>query len=74
MNMRRVVGFAKKAALSFEGFNDLTIKVLTEETQEFHLICYSQRVPSPPALGRAAKRSGRQRISGRLGLAASDYG
>jgi hypothetical protein len=33
--MRVVVGFANKHSPFFEGFNELTIKVLTEETQEF---------------------------------------
>jgi hypothetical protein len=35
MKMRRVVGFANKDSPSPEGFNELTIRVLTEETQEY---------------------------------------
>jgi hypothetical protein len=35
MKMRRVVDFANKDSPSREGFNELTIKVLTEETQEY---------------------------------------
>jgi hypothetical protein len=35
MKMRGVVGFANNDFPSFVGFNELTIRVLTEETQEF---------------------------------------
>ena len=46
MKMRRVVDFANKDSPSREGFNELTIKVLTEETQEY---CGCWRLPILPS-------------------------
>jgi hypothetical protein len=55
MKMRRVVGFANKDSPSPEGFNELTIKVLTEETQEY---CGCWRLLlTLPSLGTKKSRS-----------------